>query len=838
MLASFLERKMPKGLEGLNDLAGDLRWTGSEASDVLWAWLDPATWDRTRNPYLVLQTASQARLEEAAANEEMRTILEMALAERQSLIEHADWFTTKHPGENLGLVAYFSMEFGLSESLPIYSGGLGVLAGDHLKTAGDLGVPLVGIGLLYQQGYFRQVLSQDGHQMEAFPYNDPVSLPVVPVRNNDGGWMRVPMSLPGRTLILRVWLARAGGVNLYLLDSNDPLNSPWDRAVTASLYPSESERRLNQEIVLGIGGWMMLEQLGLDPQVCHMNEGHPAFVVVARARSFMRKYGVTFAEALWATRPGNVFTTHTPVAAGFDRYDADVMRKYAQHFAAMVGVDADQLLDLARVRHGDPNELVSMACLAARGCGFINGVSRLHGAVSRRIFQPLYPGWPEAEVPVGYVTNGVHVPTWDSEKAHDLWSRVCGCARWFDRGERPASALAGVTDEELWAFRGEARARLVERVRARLVDDMGQRGLSPEMQKRAAHVLDPNALTLGFARRFATYKRPALLLHDPERLKRILLRRDRPIQVIVAGKAHPNDAAGKDLVQMVAQFASDPEVMDRFIFLQDYDMALTQTLVSGVDVWINNPRRPWEASGTSGMKVLVNGGLNLSELDGWWAEAYSPEVGWALGDGREHADPGWDDVEADQLYSLLEGEITDAFYTRDERLLPAAWISKVRQSMCQLTQRFSTYRMMEDYVSQAYLPAAHQYRERCANDAKLARDLRHWRDDVQAGWSMIRIGPVAVTDDGDAHRFTVQVYLGDIPHESVAVQLYADAVPGDDAPTCIDLAVQCVIPGARNGWVYSGEVSAKRPAGHYTPRIVPRHEGANVPLECPLICWP
>ncbi len=832
---SVLNRPLPKGLEGLAELAIDLRWSGSQQTDRLWEMLDPEAWERTTNPYMILQNVSQSRLEEAANNKELKAELAYWLKKRKQKMTEKSWFERHYGSSGLKKIAYFSMEFGLSEALPIYSGGLGVLAGDHLKTASDLGIPMVGIGLLYQQGYFRQTLSAEGWQIEAFPYNDPTSLPVSPVQNHNGGWLRVKLQLPGRTLLLRVWEARVGRVPLYLLDSNDPLNSPWDRGITANLYSIGQERRLLQEIALGSGGWRVVEALGLDVDVCHMNEGHAAFVVLARALSFMRKHGVTFAEALQATRAGNIFTTHTPVAAGFDRFPTDLIRRYAEPVAEVVGISTDELLSLGRRNPHDYHEPVNMAYLAMHGSGYVNAVSKLHGKVSKRIFCPLFPHWPITEIPVDAVTNGIHIPTWDSLAASSLWSKACGEDYWLEATEHQCQLLEEVPDDKLWEYRATARQSLVNYVRRRLVRQVQQQGASAETIQRARHVLDLNALTLGFARRFAEYKRPTLLLRDLERLARLLSNPDRPVQLIVAGKAHPADEESKKMVQAVAQFARRDDMFDRVVFLADYDMTLAQHLVAGVDVWLNNPRRPWEASGTSGMKVLVNGGLNFSSLDGWWDEAYSPEVGWALGDGLEH-DPSWDVCEAEMLYRTLEEQIVPEFYDRDEQGIPRAWLRRIRASMMQLTPKFNSNRMMREYVERAYLPASEAYQKRAANGAELARQMVEWKRRIAERWKGLRISDLRVTTEEGMWHFEAHVYLGELNPEDVQVQLYSE-LEGEECAFPAIMERKAPIPGSVNGHLYTATVPANRPLDHYTPRIVPFHPDMIVPLEEMHIYW-
>jgi starch phosphorylase len=523
-------------------------------------------------------------------------------------------------------IAYFSMEFMLSEALPIYSGGLGNVAGDQLKAASDLGVPVVGVGLLYSQGYFRQVIDNEGAQQALYPYNDPGQLPITPLRLPNGEWLRLEISLPGYSVWLRAWQVQVGRVKLYLLDSNDAANFPAHRGITSELYGGGQELRLQQELLLGIGGWRLLAALRIKPEVCHLNEGHAAFAVLERALGCTKEFGLPFETALAVTRAGNHFTTHTAVTAGFDRFEPSLIKQYLGAYADQkLGIQLHDLLALGRQNSSDESEPFNMAYLAIRGSGSVNGVSRLHGKVSRHMFEPLFPQWPAVEVPVGYVTNGVHVPTWDSSEADDLWTKACGKDRWLGTLESLGQDIRKVSDETLWQFRTAASKSMVEYARDRLSVQLAASGAPAVAVDTAKHLFNPDALTLGFARRFATYKRPNLLLHDPERLLRLLTDIQRPVQLIIAGKAHPADNAGRDLIQRWIRFIGRSDARSHVIFLSDYDMLLTERLVQGVDVWINTPRRPWEACGTSGMKVLVNGGINISELDGWWAEAYTPE---------------------------------------------------------------------------------------------------------------------------------------------------------------------------------------------------------------------
>ena len=626
-------------------------------------------------------------------------------------------------------------------------------------------------------------------------------------------------------------------MKLYLLDSNDAANFPAHRGITSELYGGGPELRLAQEMLLGIGGWRLIDALGIKPEVCHLNEGHAAFAVLERARSFMKETGQPFDVALAATRAGNLFTTHTAVAAGFDRFAPALIEQYLNHYAGRLGITLHDLLALGRQNPNDSSESFNMAYLAIRGSGAVNGVSCLHGKVSRDLFAPLFPHWPVDEVPVGHVTNGVHMPTWDSAAADDLWTEACGKERWLGTTETLEQDIRRLSDTDLWQFRNAASKSLVEFARKRLSSQLAVSGASPEALDGAKHLFDPNVLTLGFARRFATYKRPNLLLYDPERLLRLLTNPQRPVQLILAGKAHPADQAGQELIQEWTHFIRRPEVRPHVIFLSDYDMHLTGHLVQGVDVWINTPQRPWEACGTSGMKVLVNGGINLSELDGWWAEAYAPDLGWALGDGQEHdTDPAWGSAEAEMLYNLLEREVIPEFYARDQQGIPVAWIARMRESMARLTPHFSADRAVREYTEQHYLPAAAAYQLRTADKGAMGRQIVDWRHSLDQKWTTPHFGEVKVETRGEQHLFEVQVCLNDLDPNEVRVELYADGVMSR-APVRQEMKRVRQLADASGGYVYSSAVSAARPPADYTARVIPHCDGVVVPLEHARILW-
>jgi glycogen phosphorylase len=780
-------------IAALEDLAFDLRWTWMHQSDELWRRVDPIRWEQTRNPWLVLQCAGRARLEALAGDAEFRSVLETALRERERAASSRPWFATAHPNAQLGAVAYFCMEFGLTAAIPIYAGGLGVLAGDHLKAASELGVPVIGVGLLYYGGYFRQVLDDDGTQRELYPPVDPAWLPLRRVLDRHGAWLSVPLALPGRSVTLRAWEARIGHVALYLLDANDPANAPEDRRITAELYGGGPDVRLRQELALGVGGWRVLRALGLRPDVCHCNEGHAAFAMIERAHGVAADRTWPFDRALAATRPGNVFTTHTAVMAGFDRFDRSLIEPYLDAYAAQTGLDASYLWSLG---HERGSQTFNMAHLAIRTSGRVNGVSRLHGDVSRHLFSREFPRWPSAEIPVGHVTNGVHMPSWESLLGSAVRTR----------------GVEGVSDAELWRLRCENRARLVATVR-----------------RRGHDAFDAQTLTIGWARRFAAYKRPTLMLHDAALLCALLSDPQRPIQIVVAGKAHPRDADGKALLADWVTFARLPEACGRVAVLADYDMELARQIVQGVDLWLNTPRRPWEASGTSGMKVVPSGGLNLSENDGWWSEARSDDAGWTL---TAHGD----DEEAEELYALLRDRVVPAFYNLGDDGLPHVWLARVRASMARLTQRFSADRMVREYVERCYLPAAAHAQRRLAGDGEVADSVVSWAREIDELWHDVRFERVGYEHVAGGLRVEAVVHLGALSPGAVRAQLFAHPVHGE-APEVVELGEGLPADATPGTYIYETRLQTMWPTEHYTARVIPYHADAAVPLEQANILW-
>lgn len=825
------------GIDTLTELALDLKWSWNHAADDLWQQLDPELWERTHNPWIILQTVSRDILEQKLIDPAFRGKMNELMAIKQQAALTPKWFDETHPNSPLTCVAYFSMEFMVSEALPIYVGGLGNVAGDQLKSASDLGVPVVAVGLLYQQGYFRQEIDQQGWQQASFPYNDPGQLPITPLRLLNGDWLRLQLTLSGFPVWLRTWQVQVGKVKLYLLDSNDAANLPIHRGITSELYGGESELRIQQEIILGIGGWKLLMALGIRPEVCHMNEGHAAFLVLERANTLMKETGLSFEEALAVTRAGNLFTTHTAVVAGFDHFSPSQMGQFLGDYAREeLRIPFDALMALGRQSPTNTSESFNMAYLAIRGSGAVNGVSRLHGAVSRQLFSDLFYRWPADDVPVGYVTNGVHMPSWDAEAADQIWTQACGKGRW--RGDLKAlkETITQVSDEALWQLRTTCRHDLVDYTRKRLERQYTISGQPPELVDIARKVFDSETLTLGFARRFVAYKRPNLLLHDPERFIRILTNHEHPVQLVIAGKSPPFDDPGKALIQQWVQFIHQHNLHQHVVFLSDHDMLMAEHLVQGADVWINTPRRPWEACGTSGMKVLVNGGLNLSELDGWWAEAYTPEVGWALGDEQEHGShPAWDATEANTLYDLLEKQVVPEFYTRNQDGIPTRWVERMRKSMAILTPQFSANRTVREYTETYYLPAARNYTRRAADNGAAGVSIVKLKNMLDKDWDKLRFGELTTETVANGYLFHLPIRLNSLTPDQVVVELYANGINGETSLRIVLKTESAINP--EGDYLYKGLVTSTRPASDFTTRIMPRYEGIAVPLEDNRICW-
>lgn len=842
-LAAYEPRSLPDSLAGLFSLSLDLRWSWHHGGDALWRALDAETWESTRNAWLVLNSVSDDRMAELALDPEFLSQYEQQVQAHDEFTHAETWYSNDCSESLEEGVAYFCMEYGLSECLPLYSGGLGVLAGDFLKASSDLGVPVIAVGLLYQQGYFRQALNTDGEQLEFYPYNDPTMLPVSPLRDEDGEWQRVTVPFPGRNIRLRAWKAQIGRCQLLLLDSNDPRNEPGDRGITSELYSGDPEKRLQQEMILGVGGWRLLRQLDMKPAICHLNEGHCAFALIERALSWTIDYQSDFETARTANRPTNLFTTHTSVAAGFDLFPEPLIKLYAEPWLSGSELTPERLLALGgrNVASSESQHTgsLNMAWLALNMSGRVNGVSRIHQKVTQAIFQPFFPRWPAEDIPAGYVTNGVHMPSWDSPESDAIWTRACGKDRWC-KPLRQSCPMADISDQDLWAMRLAQRSRLIHYLRQRLTSQHCEHDAAANSEKEQTAacglLLDNETLTLGFARRFTDYKRPDLLLKDEERLVRMLTDRDRPLQIVLAGKAHPHDSRGKQLIKRWKQFSRRSEVQGKVVFVEDYDLGVASQLVQGVDVWLNCPRHPWEACGTSGMKVLVNGGLNLSQYDGWWAEAWTDEVGWAIRPGASFAElegsDKHDEDDARELYEILEQQVIPEFYQLDQDGLPREWMKRMRASMDQLTATYSANRMVREYVEAFYQPMialGHQRQPEVAGGI-----VQEYRE-IEKHWPKLRFSAVNMQESEGLQTYTVDAYLDGIPEPRIAVELVAEA--SEYGPrTLAKMEMKFARSGSGHGFVYECTVPA-RPDGHYTPRLRLKDERLKLPLENPSILW-
>jgi glycogen phosphorylase len=834
--------RLPHELAPLLELVMNLRWSWHPPTQDLFAAVDPATWDAVEHdPVRLLGEVPADRMKALAADSAFLARLGAAHADLQDYLTRPRWYQSlPDVPQSIG---YFSPEYGITEVLPQYSGGLGILAGDHLKTASDLGVPILGVGLLYRRGYFRQTLSSDGWQLEHYPPLDPHGLPLTQLAHPDGSPMRVAVGLPGGArLHAQVWRAQVGRVPLLLLDSDVEENAPSEREVTDRLYGGGSDHRLLQEMLLGIGGVRALRAFGAQPEVFHTNEGHAGFLGLERIRELVEEQGVDYAVALEAVRAATVFTTHTPVPAGIDRFPVELVERFFGGDNAAPGVPVATVLELGR-EPGSDGSMFNMAVMGLRLGQRANGVSRLHGHVSRGMFGGLWPGFDADEVPITSVTNGVHAPTWVAREVFELGARTVGPE--LTEEARSWESVEQVPDEDVWALRRQLRGRLVEEVRRRLRASYLLRGANPAELAWIDTAFDPDALTIGFARRVPSYKRLTLMLRDTERLKSLLLDPDRPMQLVVAGKSHPADDGGKALVQQVVRFADDPEVRHRIAFLPNYDIAMARYLYGGCDVWLNNPLRPYEACGTSGMKAALNGGLNLSILDGWWDELYDGQNGWAIPSADGIHDPERrDDLEASAIYELLDASVLALFYDRDQAGIPRRWCEMVRHTLVSLGPSVLASRMVRDYVEQLYLPAARTSRALAGDGLAGARALAEWKRRVQDGWKDVTVLHVEAVGLGDTPvlgaTMTLRaiVRLGALTPEDVVVEAAYGRVDDADQigePSRLPLTLTGAADADGN-WRFEGELPLARtgPFG-YTVRVLPQHAALVSSAELGLV---
>jgi len=813
--------RLPKPLEPLREIAFNIWFSWNWEAVQLFIRLSDEYWDKTyQNPTLMLGVIPQERFEEVMQDESFMANLKRVHSSLKNYISAKTWFAKTHPDATRRPIAYFSTEYGIDVGIPIYSGGLGVLAGDHLKSASDLGLPLVAVGLLYREGYLSQYLTVDGWQQEKYPSNDWYNMPVVLVTDPDGKPVIGDIDLAGEKVAFQIWKILVGRIPLYLLDTDLPQNPSQHRAITTRLYAGERDMRLRQEILLGIGGMKALEAMGIEPYVCHMNEGHSAFLALERMRQVMNRYKLTRAQAWEIVWAGTVFTTHTPVPAGNERFHPDLVKHYLEHYLGEVGISWEEFLALGRENPNNPAEEFCLTVFALHHAAHCNGVSRLHGATSRKLWKSLWPNVPTDEVPIKHVTNGIHTRSWLSHDMAALLESYMG-PRFveepmdFDVWEN----VSKVPDAELWRTHERRRERLVWFARKRLREQRLRRGAPPYLVAEADEALDPRALTIGFARRFASYKRATLILHDQKRIENIINNPDRPVQIIFAGKAHPMDTAGKELMKSLIQLIRKDAFRNRIVFLEDYDINVARYMVQGADIWLNTPQKPLEASGTSGMKATANGALHLSTFDGWWCEGYSQEVGWAIGQGEEYDDPEEAArIESETLYDILERDAIPMFYDRGSNDLPHRWIQKVKRSMRQLGAYYNTNRMVGDYTHAFYLSAAEKFEALAKKNAAKARSLAEWRARVQENWNAIRVENIESNAEetlsvGQPLEVTARVRLGNLTPRDVAVQLYhgrlgekdtivdgeSDTMSADDKPGDGVYTYHCSVPCKRSG---------------------------------------
>ncbi len=839
---------LPAKLQPLLQIAHNVWWTWNPEAIQLLRRVDTDLWEKhSHNPVAVLGNLTTERVDELLRDAAFMANLERVRDEMNRYLEFTTWYDQEHGDVKDRRIAYFSLEFGLHECLPLYSGGLGILAGDHLKAASDLGVPLTGVGLAYQHGYFRQYLNHDGWQQEEYRENDFFNLPMTPELDGAGQPLLIEVEFPGRKVAARVWRLLIGRNPLLLLDTNIPANRPEDREITSRLYGGDPDMRIRQEILLGIGGIRALWKLGLGPTVCHLNEGHSAFLALERVRRLMQAEKMPFRVAFEMVRTSNVFTTHTPESAGNDYFPPELIAPYLAPVAHDLGLDMDQLLALGRQDPGNRSEPFCMTVLALRMAQHANGVSELHGRVSRAMWRRMWPEVPEEEIPITHITNGIHVQSWCCQEIARLYERYLG-PRWYEEPTNQTiwERVTRIPDSELWRSHERMRERLVGFVRTRLRAQLQRRGANRVQLLNAEEVLDPEVLIIGFGRRFATYKRANLILRDPKRLSRILNNPQRPVQIIFAGKAHPKDHPGKELIRQIIHLSQQDEFRRRIVFIENYDIEVARYMVQGVDVWLNNPRRPREASGTSGMKVPVNGGINLSVLDGWWCEGYRGDNGWSIGAGEEYEDQTYqDEVESLALYDLLEAEIVPAFYERGTDGIPREWVRVMKNSMRTVNANFNTNRMVEEYVKRSYIPCVDSTARLAADNHSGATAMSEWRAAMTARWPQVRVLEVQ-SDAGQSRpmgsRLPVRavLHLGDVATSDVLVEIYHGSL--DPSGSIVRGETTTMLPegpAADGRATYIGDIPCRRSGLRgFTIRIVPYREGIVLGrFETGLVRW-
>ncbi len=837
---------VPGRLSGLYDIAYNIWLYWNPDAIKLFLRMDEELWNQTQhNPIKMLGEISQARLDELANDEGY--VKEVARVHKK-LNDYITHIQKQGMKKKECSIAYFSLEYGLTEALPIYSGGLGVLSGDHIKSASDIGLNLTGIGLLYQSGYFRQYLNQDGWQQDFYRSNDFYNMPVKELKQENSQPTEIELDLAGRKIGLKIWKLAVGRITIYFMDSNIEKNSEPDRKLTAQLYGGDREMRLQQEIILGIGGVKCLDQLGIPMDVIHMNEGHSSFAIFERARLLMEKHSLTFAQAMEVTRKSCIFTTHTPVPAGNDEFHPDLIRKYFKEYIRSLGVSIDEFMGFGRVNPGDPVDVenFSMPVVAMRYSAYLNGVSKLHSNVSKKMWKNLWPQVPEEHIPICAVTNGVHLPTWLSFEMTELLRRYLG-DQWQEKQDSKElwEKIHKIPDPELWRVHSIRRRRMIYFIRERLKKQLIEKGTSGLAIDESQEALNPEALTIGFARRFATYKRGDLIFKNIQRLMEILNNSQRPAQLILAGKAHPQDHAGKEIIKNIIRHINTYNLMKKVIFIEDYDMNVARYMVQGVDVWLNNPLRPHEASGTSGMKAAVNGALNLSVLDGWWDEAYDNTNGWTIGSGETYNDRNYqDEVESKDIYSILENTIAPMFYDRESDGLPRQWIKMMKNAFVSIVSYFNTHRMVKEYYDKFYQEAGTNYSTLSEDNFRQTKELVAWKEKIRKEFFNIKIENIHFDDTKvyklrDAIKIEAEVFLGNLKPEDISVDIYYGNIAADNRFSHSAIKnLKDVTPIGEGRYRFSGHLVCQRTGNFgFKIRITPSHPLIIDPYEMNLVIW-
>ena len=844
---------LPENLERLKDLTYNLYFAWHPEVRDLFIEIDRGLWKKTNhNPVKFLNEVAQKKLESIAISKTYLDQYNLVIQDFDRYLKEKNTWFTKNFSEFKDInIAYFTAEFGFHESLPIYAGGLGVLAGDHMKSASDLGIPITGVGLFYHQTYFTQEIDGQGQQISHYQYLNPVELPLTLVEKSPGSPLLIQVPLAGRNVYVKIWKALVGKVTVYLLDTNVANNSKADKEITSRLYGGDQEMRIAQEIILGMGGVLALHALNIHPNAWHMNEGHSVFLVLQRVKELIQNNKLSFSEALEAVSANTIFTTHTPVPAGNDAFPLHIKDKYFQKYWESVGIHRHQFMELGSQIQPEGYEIFNLTILALNLSRFRNGVSKLHGEVSRNLWKTVWPDFPSSEIPIDHITNGVHLPSWTARKTRVLYEKTFG-KDWLKHHDDPQrwEKIKEMKDEDVWKLKLELKQKMLNHVRERLTIQFERNRMGSLHMVRVRKYMKPDILTIGFARRFATYKRGTLIFRNPDRLKHLINDPMRPIQLIFAGKAHPKDGGGQDLIRQIHQFSLLPELRGKIVFVENYDMGLARDLVSGVDVWLNNPRRTQEASGTSGQKGAMNGTLNFSVLDGWWTEGFNNHNGWAFGDKEHTSLDDWDSWDNEELYDILENDIIPLYYDRNEKNLPVKWISRMKNAMYTISPQFNTHRMVKEYVKKMYIPAYRLGTKYHENNFQVSKDYASWKDNIELHWSDVTINPVhqnspengsVILNFGEDWKIEALVKLGPISPENVKVQIYLEKdrqdVKSGHEYEIFDM--ELTDSHIKKGYYKYQALIKPSDSGHYlyTLRVIPHHPFLANPVELGTAEW-